>query len=72
MTLDGTCEPWSWDDFPEVLKPRHLMTILDVSDATLYELNHNLLRGVALRIGRQWRYPKVGVRRLLEGEGAET
>ncbi len=64
----GSTEAWTWDDFPEVLQPRHIMTILGVSDATVYDLNHNMLKGVARRVGRQWRYPKSGVRRLLEGD----
>lgn len=68
MTVSATRDVWTWDDFPEVLQPRHIMTILGVSDATVYDLNHNMLKGVARKVGRQWRYSKSGIRRLLEGD----
>jgi hypothetical protein len=70
MSTNSSCGPWSWEDFPDLLRPQDCMAILGVSDATLYELNHNLLKGVALKIGRQWRYPKSTLRRLLEGDEA--
>jgi hypothetical protein len=70
MTLDATRDTWSWSDFPEVMDTRQCMMILGVSDATLYELNHSLLKSVARKVGRQWRYSKAGLRRLLEGEAS--
>jgi hypothetical protein len=61
-------DEWSFDQLPDLLRPEHLMMVLGVSDTTLYELNHSLLKGVARKVGRQWRYPKAGLRRLLEGD----
>ena len=69
MSSGAGCD---WDDLPAVLQPRHLVRILAVSDATVYELNHTLLAGIARKVGRQWRYPKSGLRRLIEGVEATT
>ncbi len=66
-----SANPWSWDQFPDLMTSRHVMTVLDVSENTLYELSRSgILCDVVVHVGRQLRFPKSSLRRLLEGKEA--
>jgi excisionase family DNA binding protein len=62
-------EPWSWDQFPDLMTSRDCMKALNVSENTLYELcRSGMLRTVAVHVGRQLRFPKSALRRVLGEE----
>ncbi len=57
-----------WGDMPVLLDSRTACAVLGVSDNTLRALSRSgVLRGVAVHLGRQVRYPKDRLRSALEG-----
>lgn len=61
-------EVFSWDDLPSVLVVKDVRAVLRLSDATVYEAARSgFLKDVVVRVGRQLRFPKEPLRRLLEG-----
>lgn len=53
---------------PGTLTPAQLMERLQVSENVVYwELKHGFLRGIAFRVGRQWRVSEAAFERLMAG-----
>jgi excisionase family DNA binding protein len=59
---------FSWDDAPELMTCQEVASLLRASPNTTYELARSgLLRDIVVQVGRQKRFPKNALRRLLEG-----
>jgi excisionase family DNA binding protein len=66
--MSKICSPPLWDELPELLNCDEVTALLRVSQNTVYELSRSgFLKSVVVQIGRQKRFSKAALRRLLEG-----
>jgi excisionase family DNA binding protein len=68
LQMSEVCSPPRWEELPDLLNSAEVAAVLRVSQNTVYELTRSgCLRAVAVQVGRQKRYPKAALRRILEG-----